>query len=78
MRHFLQKKYQKKIATLIKPKDLKAEFELIFQELEGLHRASPMHLGDWYFSGNYPTPGGNKVSNQAFVNFIEGNNKRAY
>lgn len=75
---FSTKEISKKIAALIKPKDLKAEFELIFQELEGLHRASPMHIGDWYFSGNYPTPGGNKVSNQAFVNFIEGNNKRAY
>jgi amidophosphoribosyltransferase len=75
---FSTKEISKKIAELIKPKDLKAEFELIFQELEGLHLASPKHLGDWYFSGNYPTPGGNKVSNQAFVNFIEGNNKRAY
>ncbi|MEI6021192.1 MAG: amidophosphoribosyltransferase, partial [Bacteroidota bacterium] len=67
-----------KIAQLIKPVDLKTEFELIYQDLEGLHTACPNHLGDWYFSGNYPTPGGNKVSNQAFVNFIEGNNKRAY
>ncbi|MES2679102.1 MAG: amidophosphoribosyltransferase [Bacteroidota bacterium] len=68
----------KKIAQLIKPKDLNAEFELIYQSLEGLHSACPDHEGDWYFSGNYPTPGGNKVSNQAFVNFMEGNNKRAY
>jgi len=68
----------RKIAQLIKPKDLNAEFELIYQSLEGLHSACPAHLGDWYFSGNYPTPGGNKVSNQAFVNFMEGNNKRAY
>ncbi len=68
----------RKIAQLIKPKDLNAEFELIYQSLEGLHSACPEHQGDWYFSGNYPTPGGNKVSNQAFVNFMEGNNKRAY
>jgi amidophosphoribosyltransferase len=68
----------RKIAQLIKPKDLNAEFELIYQSLEGVHSACPDHQGDWYFSGNYPTPGGNKVSNQAFVNFMEGNNKRAY
>lgn len=67
-----------KIAALIKPKDLKAEFELLYQTIEGLHTACPLNLGDWYFTGNYPTPGGNKVSNQAFVNYIEGNNKRAY
>jgi len=68
----------KKIAQLIKPNDLKAEFELIYQSLEGLHSACPEHMGDWYFSGNFPTPGGNKVSNQAFVNYMEGNNTRAY
>ena len=67
-----------KIAQLIKPADLKADFELIYQTIDGLHDACPNHLGDWYFSGNYPTPGGNKVSNQALVNYIEGNNKRAY
>jgi amidophosphoribosyltransferase len=68
----------KKIAQLIRPKDLNAELEIIYQSLEGLHDACPNHKGDWYFSGNYPTPGGNKVSNQAYVNYIEGNNKRAY
>lgn len=68
----------KKIAQLIRPKDLNAELEIIYQSLEGLHNACPEHKGDWYFSGNYPTPGGNKVSNQAFVNYMEGNNKRAY
>ncbi len=67
-----------KISEIIKPKDLKADFELLYQTIEGLHTACPNHSGDWYFSGNYPTPGGNKVSNQAFVNYIEGNNKRAY
>lgn len=67
-----------RIAKLIKPKDLKADFELIYQSIDGLHTATPNHPGDWYFSGNYPTPGGNKVSNQAFVNFMEGNTKRAY
>lgn len=66
------------IAELIKPKDIQAEFELIYQSIDGLHNACPNNLGDWYFTGNYPTPGGNKVSNQAFVNYMEGNNKRAY
>lgn len=68
----------KKIAQLIKPKDLKADLDIIYQTIEGLHDACPNNLGDWYFTGNYPTPGGNKVSNQAFVNYFEGNNKRAY
>ena len=67
-----------KIAQMIRPADLKADFELIYQSIEGLHAACPGHKGDWYCSGNYPTPGGNKVSNQAFVNYMEGNNRRAY
>jgi amidophosphoribosyltransferase len=75
---FTDQEISKKIAGLIKPKDLKADFELIYQTIEGLHSACPDHKGDWYFSGNYPTPGGNKVSNQAFVNYVEGNNTRAY
>jgi amidophosphoribosyltransferase len=62
----------------VKPADLNAEFELIYQSLDGLHDACPNNSGDWYFSGNYPTPGGNKVSNQAYVNYMEGNHKRAY
>ena len=68
----------KKIAALIKPHDLNAELELIYQTIDGLHEACPQNLGDWYFSGNYPTPGGNKVSNRAFVNYMEGKNTRAY
>lgn len=67
-----------KIAKMIRPADLKADFELIYQSIDGLHAACPDNKGDWYFSGNYPTPGGNKVSNQAFVNYMEGNNRRAY
>ncbi|MNR51298.1 hypothetical protein D3C85_1709530 [compost metagenome] len=51
---------------------------MIYQSLENLHEACPAHLGDWYFSGDYPTPGGNKVVNKAFVNWKEGNNQRAY
>ena len=76
--NFSDEQISNKIAELIKPKDLNAELIIIYQTLEGLHSACPENLGDWYFSGNYPTPGGNKVSNQAFINYIEGNTSRAY
>lgn len=75
---FTNEQISQKIGDLLKPKDLKAELQIIYQSIEGLHQACPDNLGDWYFSGNYPTPGGNKVSNQAFVNYMEGNNTRAY
>jgi amidophosphoribosyltransferase len=67
-----------RIAAIVKPKNIIPEVEVIFQTLEGLHIACPNHTGDWYFSGNYPTPGGNRVVNRAFINYMEGNNKRAY
>ncbi len=67
-----------KIAELVKPEGFKAELQIIFQRIEDLHSACPEHRGDWYFSGNYPTPGGNKVASKAFVNFIEKSNERAY
>ena len=67
-----------KIAQLLKNDNIKAEVNVIFQKLSGLHKACPKNLGDWYFSGNYPTPGGCRVVNQAFINFIEKSNKRAY
>lgn len=67
-----------KIAQLIKPKNLKAELKLIYQGIEGLHQSCPNHTGDWYFTGKYPTSGGIKVSNRAFVNYMEGKNVRAY
>lgn len=67
-----------KIGELLSPEDLKAEIAIIYQTIENLHKACPKNLGDWYFSGNYPTFGGNKVVNRAFINFYEGNNKRAY
>lgn len=67
------------IAKLVTAPQIKTEVEVIYQSIENLHQACPKHLGDWYFTGNYPTPGGNKVANQAFINFIEGKgNKRAY
>lgn len=68
----------KKISSLLKSEDINAEVEIVFQSIEGLHEACPEHTGDWYFTGNYPTPGGNKVANQSFINYIEGRNTRAY
>jgi amidophosphoribosyltransferase len=67
-----------RIAKIVTPKNIAPEVEVIFQTLEGLHIAIPNHTGDWYFSGNYPTPGGNRVVNKAFINFMEGRNERAY
>lgn len=67
-----------KITELLTPKEIKAEVEIIYQSIEGLRAACPNHTGDWYFTGNYPTPGGNKVVNKAFMNYVEGKNVRAY
>ena len=68
----------KEISRLLTPIEVECPVEIIFQELEGLHKACPNHLGDWYFSGNYPTFGGNRVVNRAFINYYEGRNERAY
>ncbi|SHE59015.1 amidophosphoribosyltransferase [Arenibacter palladensis] len=67
-----------KIGQLLSPPDIKAEVQVIYQNIENLHEACPKNLGDWYFTGNYPTPGGNRVVNRAFINFFEGKNERAY
>ena len=67
-----------KISELLMPKDMKAPVEIVFQSIENLHKACPNNLGDWYFTGNYPTPGGNKVVNKAFINWKEDRNERAY
>jgi amidophosphoribosyltransferase len=67
-----------KITELLRPPSIGAETKIIYQSVNNLHKACPNHLGDWYFTGNYPTPGGNRVVNKAFVNYIEGNNDRAY
>ncbi|MCA0430095.1 MAG: amidophosphoribosyltransferase [Bacteroidetes bacterium] len=75
---FSAEEISKKIAELLKPKNLKAELEIIYQSIEGLHNSCPKNKGDWYFTGNYPTPGGNKVVNKSFINFMEGKNVRAY
>jgi amidophosphoribosyltransferase len=67
-----------KIAQLLSSPEIKAEVKIIFQTVENLHIACPKNLGDWYFTGDYPTPGGNRVVNKAFMNFYEGKNARAY
>lgn len=75
---FTDEQVSNRIAEIITPKNLKAEVQVIYQTLDNLHKSCPEHLGDWYFSGNYPTPGGNKVVNNAFINWMEGKNQRAY
>ena len=76
--HLTDEEISGRIAKIVTPAGIHAQVEVIYQKLENLHAACPNHLGDWYFSGNYPTPGGNKVVNQAFMNWVEGNNQRAY
>ena len=80
---FTHEEISRKVAEIITPRrsdvpDLKAEVSVIYQTVENLHIACPNHSGDWYFTGNYPTPGGYKVVNKAFVNFMEGKVVRAY
>lgn len=75
---FTPEQISEKISELLTPPDINAEVKIIYQGLGGLHEACPAHLGDWYFSGDYPTPGGNKVVSQAFLNYMEGKNVRAY
>ncbi len=67
-----------KVSQLVTPADCNAEVEVVYQTIEDLHQSIPDHTGDWYFTGNYPTPGGNKVVNRSFINYIEGRNERAY
>ena len=75
---FTDDEVSKKIAELLIPEGMGAPVEIIFQKIEELHRACPKNKGDWYFTGDYPTPGGNKVVNRAFINFYEGKRERAY
>ncbi|MBA4152853.1 amidophosphoribosyltransferase [Flavobacterium sp.] len=75
---FTNQEISDKIAIMLSSSDIKAEIKIIFQTVENLHVACPNHLGDWYFTGNYPTPGGNRVVNRAFMNFYEGKDARAY
>ena len=75
---FTEAEMNKKIADMLKPNDLRAEFDILFQSVENLHKACPKDAGDWYFTGDYPTPGGNQVANRAYVYYIEGKKERAY
>jgi amidophosphoribosyltransferase len=75
---FTPEEISDKIAQLITPSNVTIPVEVIYQTIEDLHECCPTNTGDWYFTGNYPTPGGNKVCNKAFVNYVEGNNVRGY
>jgi amidophosphoribosyltransferase len=75
---FTTEEISTKIAEIITPKGISAKVDVIYQSIESLHEACPNNLGDWYFTGNYPTPGGNRVVNKAFMNFMEGKNERGY
>ena len=75
---FTAKQISSKISSILTPNDVNSEVEIIYQSIEDLHVSCPNHTGDWYFTGDYPTPGGNKVVTKAFINFIEGNKARAY
>lgn len=75
---FTTEEISQKIAQLITPADLSIDVEVIYQTIEDLHDSCPTNTGDWYFTGNYPTPGGNRVVNKAFLNYISGKNVRGY
>lgn len=75
---FTDEEISDKIAQMLTPEDTKAEVEIVFQSIEDLHRACPEHAGDWYFSGDYPTPGGNRMVNYAFINYMQGQENRPY
>jgi len=75
---FPYEEISRKVAEIVKPKEMNCELEIVYQSVENLHKAIPKHSGDWYFTGDFPTPGGNRVVNKAFVNFMEGKKVRAY
>lgn len=75
---FTDEEISEEIGAIIKQEHIQADISVIYQKVENLHKACPNHLGDWYFTGNYPTPGGNKVVNRSFMNYVEGNRSRAY
>ena len=76
--NFTDEQISDKIAELLSDGSVNAEVKIIFQPVKNLHKACPKNLGDWYFTGDYPTAGGNRVVNRAFINFFEGNKERAY
>ena len=69
---FTQNEISAEIARMLTPAEVDCPVELVYQTIEGLHEACPNHKGDWYFTGNYPTPGGNRLVNKAFINYYEG------
>ena len=75
---FTEEQISSKIAQILKNKDIYIDIKVVYQSVEDMHKAIPNHTGDWYFSGNYPTTGGNKVVNKAFINYFEGKKERAY
>ena len=75
---FTDQEISDKIAQMLTPENIQAEVKIVYQTVDDLHRACPGNTGDWYFTGDYPTPGGNKVVNRAFINYVEGKNERAY
>ena len=75
---FTVQQLSNKIAELVTAKDLSVQVDVIYQTIEDLHDSCPTNTGDWYFTGNYPTPGGNRVVNQAFMNYMQGKNIRGY
>ncbi len=75
---FTSKEISNKIAEIIMPENMKSKLKIIYQTIKNLHKSCPNHKGDWYFTGNYPTVGGNRVVNNSFINYIEGKKKRAY
>ena len=75
---FTDEEISDRIALLLRPKEVNSEVKIVFQTVDNLHKACPGHTGDWYFTGDYPTPGGNKVVNKSFINWKENRNERAY
>ena len=75
---FTDEEIENEIALLVTPDDIEADVEIVYQSINSLHASCPNHLGDWYFSGNYPTPGGNQVVNRSFVYYMQGSSNRAY
>lgn len=75
---FTYDEISEKITDIVRPSDMKAELQVVFQTVDNLHKAIPNHLGDWYFTGNYPTPGGTRVANRSYINYMEGKLVRAY
>jgi amidophosphoribosyltransferase len=75
---FTDEQLSAKISEIVRPTDIRAEVQVVFQTVENLHKAVPHHEGDWYFTGNYPTLGGMKVANRSYVNFMDGKLVRAY